>query len=67
MNSAFCRGIDLLSAQESGFVQGQGKAVESRLKSVSDHMEGISGVPKHVTQLKSVLDELMRKVIIIAI
>jgi hypothetical protein len=67
MNSAFCRGIDLLSAQEPGFVQGQGKAVESHLKSVSEHMKGISGVPKNVMQLQSVLDELTSKVIMIAI
>lgn len=67
MYSDFCRGVEILSAQESGSVQSPGKAVESPPRSVSEHMKGISGVPKNVTQLKPFLDELMCKVIVIAI
>jgi hypothetical protein len=67
MQSAFCRGVELLSAPESGSIQSQGKMVESSPKSSSGHMEDISGVPKNVTQLKPVIDKLMRKVIMIPI
>jgi len=67
MHPAFCRGIELLSTQESGSIQIQGKAVEAPPKFALEHMEGISGVPKNITQLRPILDELMRKVIVIAI
>ena len=67
MRSAFCRGIELLSEQESGSVQSQEKVVENPPKSTSEYMEGISGVPKNVTQLKPILGELMHKVIVAAI
>lgn len=67
MHSAFCRGVELLSAKEPGSVQSQGKAVENHPKSASEHVEGISGVPKNAAQLEPVLDELMRKVITISI
>ena len=67
MRSAFCRGVELLSASGSDCVQSQGTTVESSPKSVSEHMEGISGVPKNVTQLKPVIDQLMRKVMMITI
>jgi hypothetical protein len=45
---------------ESDSLQCQG---ENSGKSTSEHMEGISGVPKNVTQLKPVIDQLVRKVI----
>jgi len=67
MHSGFCRGIELLSTQESGSVQSQEKVVESPPKSASEHMGDISGVPKNVTQLKPILGQLMHKVIMIAI
>jgi hypothetical protein len=65
MLSAFTRGVVLLSEPESS-AQGQGKIVESSSKSTSEHMQGIGGVPKNVTQLIPVIDKLMRKVIMIA-
>jgi hypothetical protein len=66
MRSAFWRGIEHLRAPESDSVQCQGKTAENSGKSASEHMEGISGVPKNVTQLKPVIDKLMRKVIMFA-
>jgi hypothetical protein len=63
MRSAFARGIELLSEPESSSAQSQEQTVESPSKSASEHMEGISGVPKNVTQLKPVINELMRKVV----
>lgn len=69
MCSAFKRGVELLSEPESDSVQHQGQAAEgsSRFSSSYEHMEGISGVPKNATQLEPIIDELMRKVIMIAI
>jgi hypothetical protein len=64
MRSAFKRGIELLSEPESNSVQSRGKPVEGSSKSASENMEGIVGVPKNVTQLKPVFNELMRKVMI---
>jgi hypothetical protein len=60
MHSAFWRGIERLGMPESDSLQCQG---ENSGKSTSEHMEGISGVPKNVTQLKPVIDQLVRKVI----
>jgi hypothetical protein len=67
MRSAFLRGVELLSAPESNFIQSQGRTVENSSKYSSEHMEGIDGVPKNVTQLQPVIDKLMCKVIMIAI
>jgi hypothetical protein len=67
MHSAFLRGVELLSVPDSSSVQSQGRTVENSGKYLSEQMEGISGVPKNVTQLQLVIDKLMRKVIIIAI
>ena len=67
MRSAFLRGVELLSVPESNTVQSQGRTVENSGKYLSEQMEGISGVPKNVTQLQPVIDKLMRKVIMIAI
>lgn len=67
MRSAFVRGVELLSVQESNSVQSQGKTVESSSEYTSEHMEGISGVPKNVTQLQPVIDKLICKVTMIAI
>ena len=64
MRSAFKRGIELLSEPESNSVQSQGKPVEGSSKSASENMEGIVGVPKNVTQLKPVFNELIRKMMI---
>src|SRR6267378_4971797 len=66
MQSAFWRGIERLRAPGSDSVQCQGKTAENSGKSTSEHMEGISGVPKNVAQLKPVIDQLMQKVIAIA-
>jgi hypothetical protein len=65
MRSAFWKGVELLSEPESDSVQSQGQNVEG--ESTSKRMEGISRVPKNVTQLKPALNELMRKVIMITI
>jgi hypothetical protein len=65
MRSAFRRGVDLLSETESDSVQSQGQTVESPSKSTSEHMEGVCGVPKNVTQLKPFINKLMSKVIMI--
>lgn len=67
MHSAFERGVELLSGPESDPVQGHGKTAESPSESASENMEGIGGVPKNWTQLKPVINELTRKVIMIAI
>ena len=69
MHSAFKRGVELLSEPESDSVQYQGQATEgpSRSSSSSEHIEGINGVPKNATQLKPIINELMHKVIMIAI
>lgn len=65
MHSAFWRGIERLRAPESDSVQSRGETGEHSGKSTSEHIEGISGVPKNVAQLKPVIDQLMQKVIII--
>jgi hypothetical protein len=67
MRSAFRRGAELLSEPESGSVQSQGQTVETSGKSAAEHIEGIGGVPKNAAQLKPVINELMRKVIMIAL
>jgi hypothetical protein len=67
MHSAFWRGVELLREPESDSVEGQGQTVENRGKSTSERMEDISGVPKNVAQLKPVIDQLMSKVVVIAI
>jgi hypothetical protein len=65
MHSAFWKGVELLSEPESDSVQSEGQNLET--ESTSKRMEGIGRVPKNVTQLKPVVNELMRKVIMIAI
>jgi hypothetical protein len=67
MRSAFWKGIEFLSVPESGTAQSQEQTIENPGKSACEHIEGMSGVPKNVTQLKPVIDKLMRKVITIAI
>jgi hypothetical protein len=69
MRSAVWRGVELLSASAStsGSSQGQGQTIENFGKSASKNVEAIGGVPKNVTQLQPIIDELMRKVIVIAI
>jgi hypothetical protein len=67
MHSAFCRGVELLSASSSGSIQSQGQVVESSPKSVSGDLEDISGVPEKVTKLENIIDYLIRKVITIAV
>ena len=67
MHSDFCRGIKILAALVADSSQSKGQTVENPDKSISGDMEGISGVPKNVTKLKPVMDELMCKVITIAI
>ena len=67
MCSAFKRGVELLSKPESNSVQSQMKTVENPSKSVSEYLEGISGILKDVIQLKLVIDKLICKVILIAI
>ena len=67
MRSAFKRGVELLSESESDTVQSQGKTVEVPGKSAAEHTEGIGRAPKNLTQLKPVINELMRKVNMIAI
>ena len=69
MRDAVWRGVELLnaSASTSGSAQGQGKAIEDSGKPASENVEAISGVPKNVTQLQPIIDELMRKVIVITI
>lgn len=64
MHAAFRRGIELLSEPESNSVQGQSSGILREYS--SEDVEGI-GVPKNVTQLKPVISELMRKVIIFPI
>ena len=64
MNSAFRRGIELLSTPESGAAESQGKTVESPGSSASGHMESMGVVPKNVAHLAPVIDKLLRKVII---
>lgn len=65
MGSAFKRGVELLSERESDSVQHQRQAADGLGGSSSsfEHMEGISGVPKNATQLKPIINELLRKVI----
>jgi dihydrodipicolinate synthase/N-acetylneuraminate lyase len=67
MRSAFRRGVELLNEPESDSVKIRGQTAEASSKSTSEHMEGISRVPKNVTQLKPAIDKLMSKVITIAI
>jgi hypothetical protein len=67
MRSAFWRGVELLREPESDSVEGQGQTVEDPGRSTSECIEGVSGVPKNVTQLKPVIDELLDKVIMAAI
>jgi hypothetical protein len=69
MCSAFKRGIELLSEQESDSVQSQRNSGdgESSTLPVPEHIEGVVRVPKNVTQLKPLIQKLMRKVIVIAI
>jgi len=67
MRSAFKTGIEFLSEPEPGSVQSQGKPVDSSRISASECIEGIDGVPKNVDQLRPFINELMRKVIAIAI
>ncbi len=67
MRSAFWKGIEFLSIPELGTAQSQEQTVENPSKSACEHMEGMSRVPKNVTQLKPVIDKLMHKVITIAI
>jgi hypothetical protein len=67
MRSAFRRGVELLSEPESDPVRGQEQTVESPRRSVSEHLEGVSGVPKNVTELKPIIDKLIDKVIMIHI
>jgi len=67
MYSDFCRGIEILAALAADSPQSKGQTVENPDKSISGDMEGIGGVPKNVTKLKPVMDELMCKVITIAI
>jgi hypothetical protein len=63
MSSAVTRGVKLLSElEESDNVQRQGEIAENSSKSTSEYTEGIGWVPKNVTQLKPVIDKLMRKV-----
>jgi hypothetical protein len=64
MRSAFRRGVEILSEPESESVRRQGGIAENSSKSAS---ECTGWVPKNVTQLKPVIDELIRKVIMIAI
>ena len=66
MHSAFKRGVEILSEPESDSVQRQGETADNSNKSASGYME-VGWVPKNVTQLKPVIDKLMRKVIMIAI
>ena len=63
MRSAFKVGIELLSKVESDSVQSQGKSVESSGMSTSECIEGIAWIPRNVTRLKPIINELMRKVI----
>lgn len=67
MRSAFLRGVEFLRELESDSVEGQGKTVKNPGSSTSERMEGISGVPKNTAQLKPVIDQLMSKVVVIAI
>jgi hypothetical protein len=62
MSSAVTRGVKLLSELESDSVQRQGEIAENSSKSASEYMEGVGWVPKNMTQLKPVIDKLMRKV-----
>ena len=64
MRTAFSRGVELLSKPESGtgLIQGRLEPLESPKQSVTENMEGI-GVPKNVTQLESIINKLMQKVI----
>lgn len=69
MRSAFRKGVELLSERcepESDTVRSQGQSSGSLRDCTSEDLEGI-GVPKNATQLKPVINKLMRKVIIIVI
>ena len=68
MRSAFWRGVELLSEPKSGSVQSREQpfTVENP-PYIPERAESIFGVPKSVTQLKPVIDKLIRKVIIAAI
>ena len=68
MRSAFWKGAELLSGPKSSSVQSREQpfTVENP-PSTSEHMESMLGVPKNVTQLKPVIDKLIRKVIMAAI
>jgi hypothetical protein len=63
MRSAFWRGVELLGTPESDPPQIQGQTIENYSKFISQHMKGTGGVPKNVTQLKPVINNLMCKVI----
>ena len=67
MHSAFKRRVELLSESELDTVQSQGKTIEVPKKSTSEHMEGIGRALKNLTQLRPVINELMRKVNMITI
>ena len=67
MRSTFRRGIELLSEQESDTSQSQEQTAKN-VESASENIEGVcGGVPRNVTQLKPVINELMRKMVMIAI
>ena len=67
MRSAFRRGVEILNDRASDSVQNQGNPTGNPGKPAPENLEGISVVPKNVTQLKPVIDKLMQKVISIAI
>ena len=68
MCSAFRRGVKILSDPElDPILQSKGKPTGNPGRTAPEDMEGISGVPNNVAQLKHVLDKLMQKVITITI
>jgi hypothetical protein len=68
MRSAFERGIKLLSEPEPDSVQRQRTSAgeESFTLPAPEQIEGAVKVPKNVTQLRSLINNLGRKVIVIA-
>lgn len=67
MRSAFRRGIELLSEQGSDSSRSQEQNAKN-VEFASENIEGVcGGVPRNVTQLKPVIDKLIRKVVMIAI
>ena len=67
MRSAFRRGIELLSEQGSDSSRSQEQNAKN-VEFASENIEGVCGrVPRNVTQLKPVIDKLIRKVVMIAI